>query len=172
LAKHFDNINVPCVVGNHGRVGQKDYNLSHVNWDYIIYKNLEQILSPQKNIKFDIGKEWYKIVSIQGWKFYIEHGDRIKSYMNVPWYSVERIDNRISKMLGLKNESYQYFLIGHHHVPFEWDVNNGERICNGTFSAGDPYAMKELRVLSRPTQKFFGVHKQKGITWRYNIRLD
>lgn len=172
LAKHYKKVKVPCIPGNHGRVGMKDEELAWVNWDYVIYRNLEQILKRVKNVEFDVDKKWWKIVSVQGWRFYMEHGDRIKKYWSIPWYGLERGDNRVLKMMRALGKDYDYFIIGHHHVPFEWDANRGERICNGTFSSGNPYAMRDLKVVARPTQKLFGVHKDVGITFRYNIRMD
>lgn len=172
LSRYYDNIKVSCVCGNHGRVGKKNEELTHVNWDYVIYRNLQEILRNIGNIRIDVDKKWWKIVNVQGWKFYLEHGDRIKKFWQIPWYGIERADNRVLKMMRALNQDYDYFVIGHHHVPFECDANRGERICNGTFSSGNPYAMRDLKVMARPTQKLFGVHREVGITFRYNVRLD
>jgi len=172
MARYFEKIVVSCIVGNHGRLRGKDEDLEYVNWDYVLYRNLQQILSRVKNIEFRVDKRWWRIEEVQGWKFYMEHGDRIKKYMTIPWYSAERVDNRVLKMLRAMNKDYDYFVFAHHHTSIEWDAGVGERICNGAFTSGNPYAMRELKVVSRPTQKMFGVHKEVGITWRYNIRLD
>lgn len=173
LTRHFKEINVACVYGNHGRVNErKDQDLGYVNWDYIMYKNIGQMLSGIPNVNMKVDKKWWRIEEVLGWKFYMEHGDRIKKYLTIPWYGLERGDNRILKMMRLMDKDYDYFVIGHHHVPFECDANRGERICNGTFSSGNPFAMRELKVAARPTQKLFGVHPEVGISFRYNVRLD
>ena len=179
LARNYDHISVPCVYGNHGRVAdRKDQDLGYVNWDYLVYRNMKQILSGVKNIDIKVDKSWWRIEEVGGWKFHMEHGDRIKRYMQIPWYGAERNDNRTFKMMSDigkeigKDYAYDYYVFGHHHVPWECDANRGERICNGTFSSGNPYAMRDLKVTARPTQKLFGVHPEVGISFRYNIRLD
>ena len=104
--------------------------------------------------------------------FYMIHGDTIPRYMSIPWYGLERMDGRTEKMLRSKEINYDYFVMGHHHQAFDWDASHGERMCNGSFSSGNMFASKELALMSPPTQMFFGVHPEQGITWRYKIRLN
>ena len=67
---------------------------------------------------------------------------------------------------------YHYYLIGHHHEPFEWVRPEGERICNGTFVGANAFAGKSLATLVHPIQKLFFVHPEMGKVCSYNIRLD
>lgn len=173
LAPHFQKVKIWCIPGNHGRVGEKrGEELAYVNWDHILYRNLEQILSQINNIHFNINQQWWQIVDIFGWKFYLEHGEMLKKYWGISWYSMERRDNRILQMMRSLKRDYDYYIVGHLHESFEWDKGRGERIGNGAFVSGNPFAMRELGLITRPTQKLFGIHKEVGITWRYNIRLD
>lgn len=172
LARHFKEIKIVAIPGNHGRVRKKGEDLTYVNWDYMIYFILKHILSLHENIDFELIKQWWKIAEVLGWKFYLEHGEYIYKYWGISWYGIERRDNRLLQMMRALKKEYDYYCIGHLHEAFEWDKARGERIANGSFCSGNPYAMRELALSTRPTQKLFGVHPQVGITWRYNIRLD
>lgn len=172
LAPRYKKINVPTVPGNHGRIGRKDEELTYANWDYVMYRNMAQILSNVKNIEFNTDQTWWKIVDVQGWKFHLEHGDNTPKYLRMPWYGIQRNDGETLMMMQALNKSYDYYVTGHFHEAFEWDRPRGERIGNGSFCSGNQFAMSKLKVTTRPTQKLFGVHKEVGITFRYNIRLD
>ena len=172
LSAHFVEVYCPGIIGNHARVGMKDQHLSYVNFDYILYQNLKQILSQVPNVKIDADKCWWKIVEVQRWKFYLEHGENIKRYMRIPWYAAEIRDSMITLTLQSIGETFSYYIFAHHHTPFSWDRPRGERICNGTFSQGNPFALSKLASVVRPTQKFFLVHPEVGISANYNIRLD
>jgi len=172
MARYFKEIYVPCIVGNHGRIRNKGEDLAYVNWDYVCYQFIKQVLSDIPNVKIEADKCWWKIVDIQKWKFYLEHGDAVQRYMRMPWYGMQRSDGETLMMMQSMKKTYHYYIMGHHHEPFEWDRPVGERICNGTFARGNAFAMRYLKSTVRPTQKFFFVHPEIGITARYNIRLD
>jgi len=67
---------------------------------------------------------------------------------------------------------FDYIVMGHHHQAIQWDRPWGERIVNGSFSSGNPFAAKRLQLATRPTQLMFGVHPEQGVSFRYLIRLD
>jgi predicted phosphodiesterase len=172
LAPEFRQINCYCIPGNHGRVNAPDESKFYVNWDFMLYRFLEEKLKDVKNLKFDIPTRWWNVVDIQGWKFFITHGNDIQRFMGMPWYGMERYDHRMTKVLKAKDIEYDYLLMGHHHTPFQWDASWGERIGNGTFSRCNYFAAKKLQSTTRPSQMLFGVHPQHGISFRYLIRLD
>lgn len=173
LEKHYKNIHISCVAGNHGRVDEKkDSNKFYVNWDYLMYKFLKERLEHNSKISFNVPKTWYIIDDVKGWKFYLTHGDDIQRYMQIPWYGLERYDGKNMKLMQSIGEKYDYMCIGHLHVPFQWDAAIGERICNGSFSSGNHFAAKKLQSTTRPTQIMFGVHPERGISFRYLLRLD
>ena len=170
IAGHFKTVYVPCIQGNHGRIN--DTSRWYTNWDYLLYRFLESHLRDIPNIQFIIPKAWWMVHQVEGWKFYMTHGNTIPRYMSIPWYGLERMDGRITKMLQAKKIDYDYLVFGHHHNAFDWDSSHGERICNGSFNCGNVFAAKELALSTRPTQMLFGVHPHIGITFRYKIRLD
>lgn len=172
LSKLFENINVTWLSGNHGRVFLKGQDKWYVNWEYTMGRFIQEKMRLHNNIEIDVPMSWWTIKNVMGWKFYLTHGDELVRYMGVPWYALERMDNRTTRMLQAIGKEYQYMIIGHHHESFSWDAPVGERICNGTFSYGNPFALKKLRTMSRPSQTLFGVHPQWGITFKYILRLD
>lgn len=172
LSRHYDTIYVTWLTGNHGRVFKKGQEKWYVNWEYVMGRYLQMMLRDHKNIILDVPMSWWTIKEVLNWKFYLTHGDELIRYMGVPWYSFERMDNRTAKLMQALGEMYHYMIIGHHHEALEWDAAVGERICNGSFNMGNPLALKKLKLMTRPTQKIFGVHKDHGISFRYNVRLD
>ncbi|MDD5012612.1 MAG: hypothetical protein PHQ66_03135 [Candidatus Nanoarchaeia archaeon] len=173
LENHYQKIHVSCVAGNHGRVDEKkDSNKFYVNWDYLIYKTIQEKFKGHKNITFHVPKTWFNIEEVSGWKFYITHGDDIQRYMQIPWYGLERYDGKEMKLMQSIDKTYDYLCVGHLHVPFQWDAAVGERFCNGSFSSGNHFAAKKLQASTRPTQLMFGVHPERGVSFRYLLRLD
>ena len=172
IAGHFEELTIDWALGNHGRVGMKDEELHYVNWEFLFAQLLKEKLKDCPNIKWNIPKSWWMVVPIKGWKFYLTHGDDLVRYMGVPWYSLERMDGKVTLMLQEQDIKFDYIVMGHHHQSIQWDRPWGERIVNGSFSAGNPFAAKKLQLSTRPTQTMFGVHPEHGISWRYLIRLD
>jgi hypothetical protein len=84
LARNFREVNVYSVVGNHGRLRKKDEDLSYANWDYVLMRMVKEVLRDIPNVKMFVEKCWWRIVDIQGWQFYMEHGDAIQKYMRLP----------------------------------------------------------------------------------------
>ena len=172
VSSNFDEVYIDAVAGNHGRVFRKDEGKFYVNWDYMMYRYMEDTLNNHKNIKWNIPMSWWTIAEVQNWKFYLTHGDDLIRYMGIPWYSMERMDNRELKMLQMTNQSYNHMVIGHHHQALMWDCGPGERIVNGSFSSANFYAAKKLHLMTKPKQIIFGVHPEWGITFRYIMNLE
>lgn len=171
ISGNFEKVNISCVAGNHGRVGRKDEERFYVNWDYMMYKYMADTMKNHKNLEWNIPKSWWTISKVQNSKFYLTHGDDLVRYMGIPWYSMERMDNRGTKMLQLIGEDYNHLVMGHHHQAVMWDGGPGERIVNGSFSSANYYAAKKLHLMTKPKQIIFGVHPDKGISFRYILDL-
>lgn len=171
LSANFDTVNISCIAGNHGRVGKKDEAKFYVNWDYMLYRYMADTLSTLDNISWTIPKSWWTIAEVEGFRFYLTHGDDLVRYMGVPWYAMERADGRTTKMLQMIGQEYDHMVIGHHHQAIMWDAGPGERIVNGSFSSANYYAAKKMHLMTHPRQVIFGVHPDRGITFRYFIGL-
>jgi hypothetical protein len=169
LSAIFPKVYVYGLTGNHGRIGKPGQQKESTNWDRIAYTMVQLMLEQCDNIVWQIPVAWWYLADIQGHSFYLTHGDGIRSSQGIPWYGLEKAQANIN---GLMPKKPNFTLFGHFHSPAEIQTNSGRIIVNGSFLGGDMYSIKDLRRCDRPEQKIFGIHKNKGITWTYNIYLD
>jgi hypothetical protein len=68
-------------------------------------------------------------------------------------------------------KSFQYMICGHFHSGGEIETSSGGRIIlNPSFVGGDDYSISDLVLSNVPSQKFFGVNKNRK-TFSYDIEL-
>jgi len=173
MAQMFPEIEIVGVLGNHGRLTKKKYfKKRYVNWDFVFYQFLSIFLAGNEQIKCDFPKSYFVVKKIYGWNFLILHGDNIRSWMGIPWYGIERAMHKLGDLLQSKGVNIHYRVLGHFHNTGELDRVPGEIIINGSVIGGNEYSLMAMSAFERPTQLFFGVHKEIGVTWRYPLRLD
>jgi len=163
----FPKIKFYGVYGNHGR-GAKKGEKEIVNWDYILYQFLKQGLSQYDNIEFELTQSWWNLIEIRNHKFVITHGDDMKGFMGLPFYGMVRYERRL---IGMIKNFFHYMLLGHHHRNCEIETNSGSIISNGSFVGGDVFSTKKLQSSATPSQRTFGIHDKRGITWQYIVDL-
>jgi len=163
----YTNLAVTGVIGNHGRAGK--YNEEHykANWDMIVYRMAQRITeSVNTNIAFNFPPTWYALQDLAGIKAIIVHGDdcpvqganglnAIRQKLN-EWLHCTKISDNIDIVI-----------MGHWHQPIFY---SGKVIVNGSWSGGDVYSSKNLKVAHTPSQVFFSV-RGKDITCFREIRL-
>lgn len=169
LSKFFPIIKIFAVVGgNHGRMGKKKNDASPTdNFEYLIYHFVKQRLSNMKDIYFEFTKAKHMIVEINEHKFWLEHGDTVRSWMGVPFYGIKRELSNINAMLGKFHEHADYLLAGHFHTK----ANFEDIFMNGSFVGGDAYSIGDLRRMDLPYQKLLGVSKKHGVVWQRDLCL-
>ena len=167
LLKNFDDVCVHCTRGNHGRgeKGTSDMN----NWDDVIYRVVETKFSENERVHFNVAEKFYQIVDVQGTKFLLTHGDQVKggSY-GIPLYAL------LSRMLRWATsipQKWDVLVVGHWHCYGNVDQNGQELFVNGTLVSDDEYVRKSYGWNGSTIQILFSVHKRKGITWRYQLKL-
>lgn len=173
LAPYFQQVNVVCVPGNHGRRSmKKDYHGAHDNWDYLIAATARQYCRDIPNINFAIPNAFSCNVDIDGVGFHIFHGDDVKSSLGIPWYGLEK---RRHRMMALENVRQgvpiRYYCCGHFHRPGSTTEVNGEMIINGAWPATDAYSYNSFGGFTEPSQLIHGVNQKYGITWRLPVKL-
>lgn len=172
LAKNYEEIKFVGVCGNHGRIGNKGENKFLMNFEYLYYKMLERELSAHKNISFVIPESYFHIHEIQGYKFFLTHGDDIPSWNSIPWYGIVRAVSAWISMLDTQGKRFDYVGIGHFHSSHSSEFQAGKEIfMNGCLCGSDFYSIKRLRKTSTPTQWMFGVHPEHGVTYRYPLKV-
>ena len=172
LAPYFDKIKIVYVPGNHGRRStQKDYHGAWNNWDYLIAETAKLHCTNLENVEFCIPDAFSVCVDIEGHGFYITHGDEIRGWMGIPWYGISRKTQRLTALNATQKKEVDYYVFGHFHQSSTLAVLAGETIINGSWVATDPFAYEALSVFNEPSQWLFGVNKERGISWRLNMRL-
>lgn len=200
----FDNVEFYGVYGNHSRVARQGIEKDFANWDYLMYKYLEQGLKNQDNLKFIYDKSWAQIATVMNQKFLLIHGDEMNGLSGMAaaesryqglFQHFKSVDEA-TRILGpfiekLKKQpnnpelnrefitaimlyckSFSNMVCGHIHNPNVLTTNYGGRlIVNGAFVGGDNYSIKKLQSMSKPSQKLFGVNKDR-LTFQYDIELD
>ncbi len=173
LAPYFETVNVVYVPGNHGRRSiKKDYHGAHDNWDYLVADTAAQHCRDIKNINFIIPDAWSINLDINGVGFSIFHGDDVRSQLGVPWYGMERRQNRITALTSLQGGNrIRYFCCGHFHRPASLGQFDGELLMNGPWVATDAYSYNAFGGYTEPTQLLHGVGQKYGVTWRLPVKL-
>ena len=174
LAQIFPEINVIGVVGNHPRTTKKPaFKEKYVNWDYTLYNLASIILKDQENITWNIPKSFFTMYEVFPHQtFLITHGDTVMSYRGIPWYGIEREINAFTALMASKERYFPYAVMGHFHNAADIDRIAGEYFINGSVMGGSEYSIGKLVTSSPPRQHVFGVHPNKGVSWRYKIQLD
>jgi hypothetical protein len=164
----FEEIHVWGVGGNHGRAADKGAEKDYVNWDFVVYRMLELFFKDNPRVKFYAPRTWYIDATIRNHRFLLLHGEDVKGG-NFPIQSLARVEQ---KMAGMLKGHPDYTMIGHFHSAAELTTNHGELFINGSFIGPDMHSAKAIQAGGRPTQKLFGIHDRRGVTWRYNLDLD
>jgi hypothetical protein len=173
LAPYFETVNVVYVPGNHGRRSiKKDYHGAHDNWDYLVADTARQYCVDLPNVNFVIPNAWSINLNINNVGFSIFHGDDIRSNLGVPWYGMERRQNRITALTSMQGDTrIRYYCCGHFHRSASMSQLDGEVLMNGPWVASDAYAFNAFGGFSEPTQLVHGVSAKYGVTWRLPVKL-
>jgi len=168
LAKEFNQIEIFCVYGNHGRgMGKKGQYHIRTNWDYVYYRCLKMVLEKMaSHIKVYVSESPSMIVQHGNFLFCYKHGDDVKSWLNIPFYGLDRMANRFNTMV---NTVIDYYCVAHSHQPV--NINN-RIIVNGTLVGGSTLSINRLSSSSIPNQKMFYLHPKHGIHRETNLFLD
>ena len=181
LASHFNEIRVPCVVGNHGRMTRKaPMKDKYMDWDYMVYQWVAAFCRDQKNIKFDIPRSFITSFDVHNRTIVILHGDMVSGAG-----SGAAIMNSIGKMrsvfeygrtVGKENLSIpkhiDSVMMGHFHRIDEYDIGTGEIHIAGTMKGGDEFALQRLQVFTPPKHILTYWHPQYGCIGKETIYLN
>lgn len=171
LSRHFPEIEVTCVVGNHGRFERKPptkgiYN----NWDYLVYQNAALVLKNYKNVKFNISKSPNCIINRADKSFLLTHGDSVRGgFAGIPVYGMYRVFSN-EQDIRSHDGGIDYLEMGHFHQSL--NLKDGRLIVNGSVVGNSQYNLHKLHTVSDPSQKIFGINKKYGISWERNMKLN
>ena len=164
--KEFKNIpiKIPCVVGNHGRIGLKRKISTAVDnsFEWLFYKILSNDF-PEFDFMISDGKVQY--LEVYGKSVRITHGDQIRGGNGIGGITVPVLrkfakwDNSIDADLNI---------IGHFHQ----FSSNFNYVINGSMIGYNAFAEEIGASPERPAQAFFLFDKKHGRTITAPIFLD
>ena len=161
LSRHFENVYVADVAGNHSRIGLKDQVLRDERLDDLVTWYMKAKLEHISNIRFieDRYDSTIGCINVRGHEFLIAHGDFDK-------FSESGL-NKLITFLGHKPTG---ILVGHlHHCTFD-DLNDVKMIRSGSFAGTcDDYTVSK-RLYSKPSQMVCVVDN-KGVKALYPVIL-
>ncbi len=166
LRENFLSIKVYCVSGNHGKISREAPTTS--NFDMILYKALSKAKLPQ-GIEIIPPNDFCQIVNIYGFKFFVHHGDAIKTTNGIPYFAQYR------KVMSwyVTYGGFSYAVQGHFHKDDYYRISaKTKQINNGALVSDDEFALKTIGTSTIPSQTTFGVHSSKALTWYYSLTLD
>lgn len=166
----WNEIIVPCVSGNHGRLDkEKESKKYYKNFDYLFTSIMATVLRNVPQIKFHIPQCLFTVIELAEHRILVSHGHELPpSSLGIPLYSINRASASYQELMALSgNERFQYWFMGHFHRPLELDGN----FVNGTMAGISEFGIGRFKPIM-PMQRLLGFHPKWGRAWEYPIRLD
>lgn len=155
------------VDGNHGIYDK--IAPSKTNWDSFLYAGLEMALVNQPNIHIHPPKEFYQLVNIRGFRFFVIHGNQVYAQQGIPLFAMRRKMQEWYAYVG----GFHYGYAGHFHSGANDQVNSvADYTIAPPLVTGDSWALEKVGRASEPKQLCFGIHDRYGRTFRYDLHTD
>lgn len=171
LASHFEQVNVVCEYGNHGRIGRKGEMPAGDNIDRIAYEIARNKVGHLTG-QWISSDSWYQIFEIGNYRGLLVHGDEIKSFGgNTPAFGILR---KVNAWAGGVIEDFNDCYMGHWHTPMSLTMSNGGRIfVTGSPESHNEYAREFVAATGIPSQRLHFIDPDKGrVAAEYVIWLD
>jgi len=150
LAKEIGDIDIFCLPGNHGRIGDRnEFEKVADNLDMVFCHIVKLRCEHLPGITWHDSDNWFSCFSLYGYSYFAVHGDGFKSWGASPATSAMRYKDKIQDVI---NNRFDVLLAGHHHTPS--DVSKGfSKICMmGNWSGTSDYAAG-MALGGPPSQK-------------------
>jgi hypothetical protein len=174
LAPEFNKINIHYIgADNHGRLTKKPQAKEEGmnNYNYLVGHIASLHLKAQPNVEFNLYPMHEKVVQCGSRQYLLAHGHGIKGWMGIPWYSIERKQNREARarmqiimdsvdneLKMMKSIGFHKFVFGHYHTP----INTPQYSCSGSVQGTDAYDHQNGRHAD-PSQSAWMIHPDKGM---------
>jgi len=165
--QEFEEVEFDGFPGNHGydRLAPETSRA-----DLSFYDILRAKIGDKKGITINIHENFGDIVRQWDWRFFITHLDGIPCYSGVPLVGINRALHSWHMQFG----GFDFALGGHFHQSHlgdEVSASVPDFMMHSTLVSDDDWALKKLKISSKPSQNVFGIHPKQGITWRYRVRV-
>jgi hypothetical protein len=166
LLQEVEEVEVVKVPGNHGNY--QKVQPAGTNWDRFLGKALKDSLVNNPKIKVRMTGDFCDLVTIQGFRFFIMHGDQVMAQQGIPLFALRR---KYQEYFALYQFHYAYN--GHFHAGYHDQVNSvADYTGCPPLVTGDEWALKKIGRASKPVQLCFGVHPRKGRSFNYTLHTD
>ena len=179
LSAYVPQIEVQCVVGNHGRWGtQKKMPTKnrYSNLDMFLYALVQSLVKDVPSIKFDLDEQPFRTFKVENTLVWIGHGDHLRGgdkALGIPVHAIGRQLSSTAQMHAKHQQQVpQIYCVGDKHKRIELPHANGDFIVNGAFPGYDEYAHASNFTDAGADQKLFLVHPVYGRSATYNIYLE
>ena len=173
LASQFEQIDIDCEPGNHGRLTQKPANKHRYhNWDYLCYQLQAILCRDLHNVTFHIPKAPFHIFTVENTRVLMLHGDGIKSWAGIPYYGIDRARARFREMLQMIDKQFDCMFIFHFHRGLMQDIATGFQLINGSVIGTNEFSANALQASSRPYQLLSQWHNKNGYIGSSPLYLD
>lgn len=161
FSKHFNNVEVLVMPGNHSRVTpKKESSLKGENVDNLLVPYLSAVLQNISNIHFHKNNidESIAMFSVRNNTIYAVHGDK------------DTTNNVVQNLTMQYGICPKLIYMGHHHKNSMETVYNTKVISAGCWSGVDNYAI-DNRYNTRP-ETVLSVIDKNGLVCNYDIKLN
>lgn len=126
LAKEFPKIDVFCLPGNHGRIGDKgEFDKTQDNLDMVFCHILKLRCENIKHMEWHDLESWFGFFNLYGFSFFAAHGEGFKSWNSTPFYGASKYKD---KMQDILNQKIDVLIVGHHHTAAEF-TKGCSKVC-------------------------------------------
>lgn len=178
LSAYTKKIKIVTCVGNHGRWASQHKMPTknrYSNLDMFFYAQVQALLSGIPSIEFELNKQPFQTIDVQGKTMWFGHGDHLKGgdkALGVPAHSIGRQLSTVSQMHAREGRPVpQIYCVGDKHRRMELPHCLGDFLVNGSFVGYDEYAHASNFPDAGPDQKLFLIHPKYGRGASYNIYL-
>lgn len=166
----WNQIIVPCVSGNHGRLDkEKEVKRYYKNFDYLFVSIMATFLRGVPQIRFHIPQCLFTMLDVADHRVLLSHGHELPpSSLGIPLYSINRASASYQELIAMSgSQRFQYWFLGHYHRTLELDGS----FVNGTMAGLSELGIGRFKPIL-PIQRLLGFHPKWGRAWEYPVRLD
>lgn len=176
MLKHFPEVWVISVPGNHGRTTMKPFakRYAETNYDTLSAWMLENYFKAkgEKRVKFWTPSSGDALFKVFGWQFLLTHGDRIGSRGGQgfigPSATIARGMKKLRDYYAALGTTIDVIMVGHFHTRLELEYG----FSNGSLPGASEYSRDGRMSPLAPSQWLFFVHPDHGVTARWPIFLE
>jgi hypothetical protein len=165
LGKHFGEIIIPCVYGNHGRTTRKPRHSTGAanSYEWMLYHIMAKQLADKAT--WHVSDGYHLLVELYGKTLRIHHGDGLKYQGGIGGLTIP-----VEKAIAAWNKGITADLdiFGHWHQ----SQQNPKWICNGSLIGHNAYSVAIKAPYESPTQTYFLFDPKHGRTGTFPIILE